>query len=62
MADCLGEAVVGLIDLVNSRLRAVGGEAQREERLAGVGAVDGDGRNARRRTDLWVMEKPRLEG
>src|SRR5258708_22362 len=53
MTDRLGEAVVCLVHLVDSRLWAVGREAQREERLAGVGAVDGDCGNACRRGILW---------
>ena len=52
MAENFGEVVVGLVDLVDSRLRAVGGEAQCDKRLAGVGAGDGDGRNAGGRGDL----------
>src|ERR1700759_3625982 len=52
MAQRLGEAVVGLVHLVNPRLRAIGGEAQRAQRLVGVGAGDGDGRNAGGRGDL----------
>ena len=62
MAEDFGEAVVGLVDLVDSRLRAVGGEAQREESLAGVGANDGDGRNARRCTDLRGDGKAEARG
>ncbi len=46
------EVVVELVDLVESRLRAIDTEAQGEERLGGVGAVDGDGGNARRRSVL----------
>ena len=47
MAKALGEAVVELVDLVDTRLRAVGTEAQREGRLIGVGSGEGDRRNAR---------------